>query len=282
MSSQTIFITGVSSGLGFDFASALLEQGYVVYGGARDLTALTPLIQKGLKAVPLDLCDDESILNAAQEIMQNGACLDVLINNAGIGIYGALEDMPLSTAREQFEVNLFGHARLTQLLLPAMRQKGRGKIISVSSMSGRLYSPLAGWYHASKHALEAWSDCLRLELHPFGIHVVLIEPGAVATEFSHKMLKRFETHSAHTPYAPLTARLKAHTLRTVAQHKRSPPRVITRVLLKAIKAKNPKRRYVAGKYARLFLFCRRFLGDAFFDQLMLRAFKWRRARSSRT
>ena len=123
------------------------------------------------------------ILNTLETIKESHQGVDVLINNAGYGLYGAMEDTSLEDARYQFEVNLFGLARLTQLVLPHMRKQNFGRIINTSSVGGKIYTPLGSWYHATKHALEGWSDCLRLEVAPFGIDVIIIEPGAIITEF---------------------------------------------------------------------------------------------------
>ena len=135
------------------------------------------LFQKGISIISLDITNEDSIFNCVSTILDKEGSLDVLVNNAGYGSYGAIEDVPMEEARRQFDVNIFGLARLTQLVIPGMRAKGYGKIVNISSMGGKIYTPFGGWYHATKHALEGWSDCLRIEVKPFGIDVVVVEPG---------------------------------------------------------------------------------------------------------
>ena len=137
----------------------------------------------GCHPLKVDITNEDEVDSAFQTIQENHGGIDILVNNAGYGLYGAMEDIPIKDARYQFDVNLFGLAHLTQLVLPHMREQGFGRIINMSSMGGKVYTPLGSWYHATKHALEGWTDCLRLEAEPFGIHVSLIEPGAIDTEF---------------------------------------------------------------------------------------------------
>ncbi|WP_225444480.1 SDR family NAD(P)-dependent oxidoreductase [Pseudomarimonas arenosa] len=186
-----------------------------------------------------------------------------------LGLYGAMEDIAIDDARYQFEVNLFGLARLTQLLLPAMRARGRGRIINISSMGGKVYMPLGSWYHASKHALEGWSDCLRLELKAFGIDVVVIEPGAIATEFGDVMVGPMLQRSGDGAYGRLANKLATATGETYASSKASRPQVIVDLLLKALRARRPATRYVGGLYARPMIFIRKWLGDRIFDRAVM-------------
>ncbi|MBD8525634.1 SDR family NAD(P)-dependent oxidoreductase [Pseudoxanthomonas sp. CAU 1598] len=180
-----------------------------------------------------------------------------------------MEDIAIDDARYQFEVNLFGLARLTQLLLPAMRARGRGRIINISSMGGKVYMPLGSWYHASKHALEGWSDCLRLELKAFGIDVVVIEPGAIATEFGDVMVGPMLQRSGDGAYGRLANKLATATGETYASSKASRPQVIVDLLLKALRARRPATRYVGGLYARPMIFIRKWLGDRIFDRAVM-------------
>lgn len=145
------------------------------------------LVAAGGHALELDVTRHDVAAAVVQRILEERGPLDVLVNNAGYAIYGAVEDTDLADARRQFEVNLFGVAALTKAVLPHMRERRSGVIVNVSSMGGRIYTPLGAWYHASKRALEGWSDCLRLELARFGIHVVIVEPGSIATEFGNVM-----------------------------------------------------------------------------------------------
>src|SRR5688572_21488236 len=169
---QVVLVTGASSGMGKAFANALLDEGLTVYVAARRVEQMADLAARGAIALKLDISQTDQTEAAVRHIERDHGGVDVLINNAGFGLYGSLEETGLDDARYQFEVNLFGMARLTQLLLPSMRAKRRGRIINMSSMGGKIYTPMGIWYHASKHAVEGWSDCLRLELSPFNIDVV--------------------------------------------------------------------------------------------------------------
>jgi len=180
---KVILLTGASSGIGYQTAEILAKEGHVVYGAARRTEKMETLKQFGVKPIYLDVTDEESIKSAIDTIIVNEGCIDVLINNAGYGSYGAIEDVEINEAKMQFEVNLFGLARLVQLVLPHMRKQKSGRIINISSMGGRLTSYFGGWYHATKYALEAFSDALRMEVADFGIDVSLIEPGGIKTEW---------------------------------------------------------------------------------------------------
>ena len=169
---QVAFVTGASSGMGKETALRLLDKGLIVYVAARRLELMTDLQERGAIAIQMDISKEEQIVAAIQKVEAAHGGIDVLINNAGFGMYGSMEESSIADARYQFEVNLFGLARLTQLALPYMRQKGAGTIVNISSMGGKMYTPLGSWYHATKHALEGWSDCLRIELASFGIKVI--------------------------------------------------------------------------------------------------------------
>ena len=180
---KVILLTGASSGIGYQTAEHLAKEGHIVYGAARRVEAMEPLKAFGVKPVHLDITDEDSIKQALELIIQNEGRIDVLVNNAGYGSYGAVEDVSIEEAKMQFEVNIFGLARLTQLVLPHMRQQQSGRIINVGSMGGRLTSYFGSWYHATKYALEAFSDGLRMEVAEFGIDVSIIEPGGIKTDW---------------------------------------------------------------------------------------------------
>ena len=177
-------VTGASSGIGEDTAHKLRALGYIVYGAARRTDRLQALAADGIRPLAMDVTDDASMSAGVNRILEETGRIDVLVNNAGYGSYGAIEDVPIDEARRQFEVNVFGLGRLTQLVTPHMRAQGSGTIINISSMGGKLTTPLGGWYHATKYAVEALSDALRMELRPFGIDVVVVEPGGIRTEWS--------------------------------------------------------------------------------------------------
>lgn len=198
---------------------------------------------------------------------QNGG-VDVLINNAGFGSYGAMEDTPIEGAKYQFEVNLFGPALLTKAVLPYMREQRSGKIVNISSMGGKIYTPLGSWYHATKHALEGWSDCLRLELAPFGIDVIIIEPGIIETEFGNTMIALMMERSGDSAYSEMAKRMKIATMKSYARGNGSPPALVAKTVSRALKAKRPKTRYVVGKMARPLLFLRKWFSDRIFDRVI--------------
>ena len=181
---RVAFVTGASSGIGEATAHRLLADGFRVFAGARRLDRMEKLAAQGATPLALDLTDDASIVAAIDAIRTQAGRLDVLVNNAGYGSYGALEDVPLAEARRQFEVNVFGLSRLCQLTLPMMRAQKYGRIVNVTSIGGKMWEPMGSWYHATKFAVEGLSDCLRVEVRPFGIDVIVIEPGAIQTEWA--------------------------------------------------------------------------------------------------
>ena len=264
---RSVLITGASSGMGLDFARRLLKDGMKVYAAARNIDAMKELEDAGAVVIAMDITREADVVAAAERILADGG-VDVLINNAGYGQYGAVEDTPLEKARYQFEVNLFGLARLTQLLLPAMREKRRGLIINISSVGGRIYTPLGAWYHATKHALEAWSDALRLELAPHGIDVAIIRPGMIRTGFGDAMNARFAV-AGNSAYADLADKLKKATVRTY-ENGGSNPSVITDLVVRAISARRPRTRYVGGEMARPLIFLRGLLPDRLFDLVLMK------------
>lgn len=263
-------VTGASSGLGKDTALRLLELGYTVYAAARRVDQMEDLRARGATPLQLDISREEDIVAAVSQITAQHGSVDVLVNNAGFGLFGAVEDLSLEDARYQFEVNLFGMARLTQLLIPRMRARGSGRIINVSSMGGKIYTPLGAWYHATKHAVEGWSDCLRLELAPFGIDVVVIEPGVIATSFGEVLLDPLLRNSAGGAYAKLAEGVAKGTRKAYERPDTlSPPSVVSDAIVAAIRARRPKTRYVAGKFARPLMFIRKYFGDRCYDRLIM-------------
>jgi NAD(P)-dependent dehydrogenase (short-subunit alcohol dehydrogenase family) len=267
---KVAIVTGASSGIGESTAHTLLKAGFTVYAAARRTEKMAALAAEGAKLLSLDVTDEPSMLAAVQRVLSDTGRIDVLVNNAGYGSYGALEDVPLAEARRQMEVNVFGLARMTQLVLPAMRAQGSGTIVNVSSIAGKMYEPLGSWYHATKFAVEGLSDCLRMELKPFGIRVVIIEPGAIATEWSAIAAEGMEKTSGHTAYAGQTAR----HLRLFRDFKTAAkPQVVADAILKAVRSKKPKTRYVMGGGAKPILALRTLLPDKAFDKLMETALK---------
>lgn len=204
MTKKVILVTGASSGMGFESAMELIKQGHTVYCAARRIDKMKPLVDAGGHAIAMDVSEHNSVVAGVKRIVSEQGRIDVLWNNAGYAIYGSVEDVSIEEARKQFEVNLFGLADLTKEVIPVMRNQKSGLIINTSSIGGKIYSPLGAWYHATKHALEGWSDCLRLELQQFNINVVILEPGAIITEFFDVMLQPMIERSKGGPYQALS------------------------------------------------------------------------------
>jgi len=264
----TVLVTGASSGIGEETAKGLLEAGYIVYAGARRVDAMRPLEASGARLLSLDVTDDASMSAAVQAILRETGRIDVLVNNAGYGSFGALEDVPLHEARRQFEVNIFGLARLTQLVLPTMRAQRAGRIVNVSSVSGKIGEPFGSWYHASKHALEGLSDSLRMELRPFGIDVVIIEPGSTRTAWGGIARDSLTRHSGAGPYRD-AARVHVQMMASISQGSLpKPPSNVAATIVKAVRSRRPKTRYPTGGGARIALFLRRTLSDRGFDTVI--------------
>jgi len=268
-SPKVALVTGASSGIGKEIAKQLLQDGLTVYVAARRVEKMADLETLGAIALKMDITQESDIQAVVARIQDREGGVDVLINNAGYAIYGAMEDTTIKDARRQFEVNLFGLARLTQFVLPAMREKRSGTIVNISSMGGKIYTPLGAWYHATKHALEGWSDCLRLELSGFNIDVVIIEPGIIKTEFGDVMMEPMMERSGNSAYSELTQSLKKATQDAYETGNFSSPTLIAKVVSKAVKARKPKTRYAAGKFAKLLIWMRKWLGDRIFDRIVL-------------
>ena len=265
---KTALVIGASSGIGEETARTLHRLGYTVYAAARRTDRLQKLANGGIHALAMDVTDDKSMTSGIDSIIAETGRIDVLVNNAGYGSYGAIEDVPLDEARRQFEVNLFGLGRLTQLVLPHMRAQKFGTIINISSMGGRLTTPLGGWYHATKYAVEALSDALRMETAPFGINVVVIEPGGIRTEWSGIAADHLEETAEGSAYAS-QIKAVANSMRSESTNKRqSPPSVIADTVKKIVTARKPRTRYVVGFAAKPLVTLRRILPDRAFDRLM--------------
>src|SRR3954447_6226757 len=221
--SRAVLVTGCSSGIGRAVARTLARSGWTVYASARRPESVGGLVEEGCRPLALDVTDEESRVAAVDAVIEGEGAVGVLINNAGYSQSGAVERVSLEDAHRQFETNVFGPARLTQLVLPGMRAQGWGKVVNISSMGGRLTFPGGGYYHASKYALEALSDALRFEVAGFGIDVVLVEPGFIRTSFSdaaaHTMVDPApaapapadQAASGDDPYAAFTAGVLAST-----------------------------------------------------------------------
>lgn len=263
---KVALITGASSGIGESAAILLQNAGFKVYGAARRVEKMKVLETKGISTIALDITKDESIENCVNTILEKEGRIDVLVNNAGYGSYGAVEDVPMEEARRQFDVNIFGLARLTQLVLPKMREHQFGKIVNISSMGGKVYTPFGAWYHATKHALEGWSDALRLEVKPFGIDVVVVEPGGIKTPWGIIAAENLKKTSGNGAYAEQANKTAESTIKMYSSNQLTKPEAIGKVILKAVTARKPKRRYVKGFGAKPALFIRKWFGDATYEK----------------
>jgi NAD(P)-dependent dehydrogenase (short-subunit alcohol dehydrogenase family) len=267
---KTAIVTGASSGIGVAVARRLSAMGYTVYAVARRIELMAPLAEDGICPVRVDVTDDAALIGLVSDVIAETGRVDVLVNNAGYGALGAIEDVPLADARRQVDVNLFGLARLTQLVLPHMRAQRSGRIINVSSIGGRVHVPLSGWYNAAKFAVEGFSDELRLEVAPFGIFVVVIEPGAIDTEWHGLAADKLFATSSQGAYGDQAAAVvKVMSASGLA----SRPEVVARAIERAVTARRPRTRYAVGLGAKPIIFIRHVLPDRVYDRLMRFSFR---------
>jgi short-subunit dehydrogenase len=273
MSQPVAFVTGASTGIGFETAKKLAAHGFTVYAGARRLEKMEPLKALGVNVVALDVTDEDSMSAAVGGVIAAHGRIDVLVNNAGYGSYGSLEEVELAEGRRQFDVNVFGLARMTQLVLPAMRASGRGRIINVSSIGGQMYEPLGAWYHATKFAVEGLSDSLRLELKPHGIKVSIIEPAGTQTEWGAISGESLLATSGRGPYMDQAKVVAAALASTDGSAMSTHPDVIADAIVHAATSARPKTRYPVGKGARAILLLRRVLPDRVFDVVIWNIYK---------
>jgi len=266
-------ITGCSTGIGRASVERFAAAGWRVIATARRPETVADLIADGVATLPLDVSDEDSVVGAVAAAKRSHGRIDVLVNNAGYGLQAPVEEADLADVRRQFETNVFGLVRLTQLVLPDMRAQRCGRIINISSMGGRLTLPGGGFYHASKHAVEAISDALRLEVAGFGVQVVLVEPGPVLTEFGTTTVATMDTGQPedHGPYATFKQEL-ARRLASAYDGRRtslaSSADRVAEVIVTAAAAPRPRARYVVGPVAHALLTSRRFLPDRAFDALI--------------
>lgn len=268
---KVAIITGASSGMGKSTAFELHQKGYKVYGMARRTEKMKDLQEKGMEVVPLDLTKDESIVEAVNTVLEKEGRIDVLINNAGYGSYGSVEEVSIEEAKRQFEVNIFGLARITQLVIPTMREQKSGRIVNISSMGGKIYTPFGAWYHATKFALEGWSDCLRIELKQFGINVAIVEPGGIQTEWGDIAMDNLDKVSGNGPYADMVKKIIAAS--DTNKDKLTAVDVLGKEIAKAASENNPKTRYLKGYLAKPLVGMRKWLGDKTFDKILLSQIK---------
>lgn len=274
MSNRVALVTGASSGIGEEAARRLREADFEVYAVARRVERMAGLERHGVTVFGMDVTDDASMERGVQRVIDERGRIDVLVNNAGYGSYGAVEDVPISEARRQFEVNVFGLARMCQLVTPHMRaafaeHDRRGRIINISSIGGKFYEPLGAWYHATKFAVEGFSDSLRVELGPFGIDVVIIEPAAIRTEWNEISRDNLRASSAGGAYAEMADKVarvmeRADTSRLLS----TGPETVGKKIVVAALANTPRVRYPVGRGGGTIVRLRRLLPDPVFDYLV--------------
>lgn len=268
---RVALVTGASSGIGKATAEALVNDCFIVYAAARRVEIMDDLKRLGCIPIKMDVTKDEDLVAVVERIERDNGGVDVLVNNAGLSLYGSVEEAPFDKARYQFDVNFFGQGRLTQLILPHMRKQLWGKIVNVSSGEGKVHAPLAAWYVASKFALEGFSDCLRAETAQFNIDVIIIEPGAIDTPITGGFIDPLLEYSGSGPYRTIAHKM-ADWFRNMSAEKgtASPPSLMGETILQAINAGRPRTRYAAGVGVRRAIFFRRWLSDRMFDRFMMR------------
>lgn len=277
---EAVLITGCSSGIGRETARHLAGRGWKVYATARRPEAIADLGAAGCETLALDVTDEASMATAVAAVTEAEGAVGALVNNAGYSQSGAIETVPMEEVRRQFETNVFGLVRMCQLVLPGMRRRGRGRIVNLSSMGGKLTFPGGGFYHATKHAVEAISDALRFEVSGFGIDVVVIEPGLIKTRFGETAaasIAGIEEGSERSgadpgdPYAAFNAaigKLTAETYKGPMARLGGGPETVARTIERALEAKRPRTRYTVTPSAKLALAQRRLVSDRIWDRLV--------------
>ncbi len=272
--SKAVLVTGCSSGIGRATAQHLAGRGWTVYASARRPESIEDLEAGGCRTLALDVTDEDSMQAAVRAVEDAEGAVGVLVNNAGYSQSGAVEDVALDEVRRQFETNVFGLARMCQLVLPGMRRQGWGRIVNISSMGGRFTFPGGGYYHATKHAVEALSDALRFEVKGFGVDVAIIEPGLIRTSFGDTAVGSIDTGSsdAEGPYAGFNAAVGAATKSAYEEGPMSRlgggPETVARAVEKAISSSRPRTRYRVTPSAWMILGTRRVLPDRVWDGFM--------------
>jgi NAD(P)-dependent dehydrogenase (short-subunit alcohol dehydrogenase family) len=269
--SKAVLVTGCSTGIGRATAERLARGGWTVYATARKPESIEDLAAKGCKTLALDVTDEQSMRSAVEAVEAAEGAVGVLVNNAGYSQSGALETLPLDNVRSQFETNVFGLLRMCQLVLPGMRRQRYGRIVNLSSIGGKVTFPGGGAYHATKFAVEAISDVLRFEVSPFGIDVIVIEPGLIKTNFSEAAVGSMSDIQADGPYGEFNTAVASTTTNAyegILSKLGAGPDAVARVIEKAISRRRPRTRYPVTPSARFMLTQHAILPDRLWDRMV--------------
>jgi short-subunit dehydrogenase len=268
--SRPVLITGCSTGIGRATAERLADDGWNVHATARRPESIEDLAKRGCKTHALDVTDEGSMEAAVAEVEGDGP-VGALVNNAGYSQSGAIETIPMSSVRKQFETNVFGLIRMCQLVLPGMRGAGSGRIVNLSSMGGRLTFPGGGIYHGTKHAVEALSDALRFEVSGFGVDVVVIEPGLIVTEFgdtANASIGEVEDHGPYAKFNENVGKVTANAYQGPMAKFGAGPEAVAAKIAKALTARRPSTRYKVTTSARAMMGMRRLMTDRMWDRMV--------------
>ncbi|MCW4352427.1 oxidoreductase [Hoyosella sp. YIM 151337] len=273
--SKAVLVTGCSTGIGHETARHLARAGFTVYATARKSDTLEDLKAEGCKTLALDVTDEDSMAAAVKSVEEAEGAIWGLVNNAGYSQSGAVETIPIESIRKQFETNVFGLVRMCQLVLPAMRARGEGRIVNIGSMGGKLTFPGGGTYHATKYAVEAFSDALRFEASGFGIKVVLIEPGFIKTHFADTARRSLDSVAETAPAFGAYANFNEAVATATGEAYEGPvsklgggPETVAAVIEKALTARRPRPRYTVTPSAKLLIMQRKFTPDRLWDLAM--------------
>ena len=270
MEKKVVLITGASSGIGYEAARRMARRGCKVYAAARRVELMEPLRAEGIVPVRLDVCDPESCRQCVDTVVQAEDRIDVLVNNAGYGYFGAVENVSDAEARRQLEVNVFGLAAMCRLVIPHMRKQRSGRIVNTSSIAGLLVLPFGGWYNVSKYSVEALSDALRMELRPFGIEVSMIEPGGIKTDWGLIAADHLKNSSTDTAYEATALAEATLMYNAYSGNYLTKPTKVARAIERAALSRRPSTRYRLGRFSSLAVWTHRLLPARWWDALLLR------------
>ncbi|MGL4177737.1 MAG: oxidoreductase [Dermatophilaceae bacterium] len=271
-----MLVTGCSTGIGRATVETLLAHGHTVWASARRVDTLTDLQARGARTVALDVTDERSMADAVTQVEAEHGAVGALVNNAGYGEYGAVEEVEMDQVRRMFETNVFGLARMCQLVLPGMRRAGRGRIVNISSMGGRMTFPLGGYYHATKYAVEAISDALRQEVREFDIRVVVVEPGVTRSNFEATIGESdaMGADAAHSPYEKMRRSIAEVNSASYANQRMSASsESVAEAIVKAVEAANPRARYLLTPAAKALVATRTLGGTRLWDSVIRRQYR---------